>query len=117
MPGAGFLSAISERNKRKKEKMNIRAYARANPWVHKYEKIECVTLPMSVIGCSIFGLSVIAIADGWIFCGVIIVLLMNLTCGYARKYAASPPTATQRFGFSIQCQGHSSHAEYNNSLI
>lgn len=39
-----------------------------------------------------FGISVIgATADGWVRWGVIMVLLMNFTVGYALKYAASPP--------------------------
>lgn len=47
--------------------------------------------PIIAIVDSIFGFSAIVVSIDWIFCGAIMVLLINLTVGYARKYAANPP--------------------------
>lgn len=50
------------------------------------------------LGVSLIGVT----ADGAGRCGVIMVLLMNLTVGYALKYAAKPPVLAKEY-YSI-CQ-------------
>lgn len=68
------------------------------------KKIENVTRFVPIVDInSFFGVSIITDVDGGgNRCGVIIVLFINLTVGYALKYAAKPPAPLTKEQKKIQ---------------